>query len=158
MNVEEDLEVAAKRELEEETGLTGINIEMVTTYGEADRDPRGRIITSAFVALVDESVSEVKAGDDAADAVFAEVSIEKGEERKEIRDGKEKRIQLFSLHLYNEEKAMDLHATVERSTNSTGLLKEEHFRVVENDGIAFDHPRFIVQSLLYIKGLLDFAK
>ena len=93
-----------------------------------------------------------------ADAVFAEVSIEKGEERKEIRDGKEKRIHLFSLHLYNEEKAMDLHATVERSTNSTGLLKEEHFRVVENDGIAFDHPRFIVQSLLYIKGLIDFAK
>lgn len=158
VNVEEDLDVAAKRELEEETGLTGINIEMVTTYGEADRDPRGRIITSAFVALVDESVSEVKAGDDAADAVFADVSLEKGEERKEIRDGKEKLIQLFSLHLYNEEKAMDLHATVERSTNTTGLLKEEHFRVVENDGIAFDHPRFIVQSLLYIKGLLDFAK
>ena len=154
VNVEEDLETAAKRELEEETGLTGIDIEMVTTYGEADRDPRGRIITSSFVALVDKSATKVQAGDDAEDAAYVDVHMMKTGELVENRDGKEKRIETFSLHLSCEDKEIDLHATVERSVNAKGILKEEHFRVTENDGIAFDHPRFIVQSLLYIEGLL----
>ena len=47
-NIGEDLEIAAKRELFEETSLTGIPITQIHTWGEAWRDPRDRIITTAF--------------------------------------------------------------------------------------------------------------
>lgn len=151
VNVEEDLDVAAKRELEEETGLTGVNIEMVTTYGEADRDPRSRIITSSFVALVDETMPEIQAGDDAADACFVDISLENKGAREEVHDGVTFMIETYELGLKNEQKSIDLHATVEKTLKKEGILKEKKFKVVKNDGIAFDHPRFIVETLLYVE-------
>lgn len=56
----------AKRELLEETGLKDTYIEQFHTFSAVDRDPRGRVITIAHYALV--KISEVKGGDDAAEA------------------------------------------------------------------------------------------
>lgn len=153
INIEEDMEAAAKRELEEETGLTGLSIEMVNTYGEANRDPRARIITVAYVALVDESLY-VQAGDDAADACFVELSLRKLNTLEEECNEKAKEICTYELKAVNEEKGLELSAIVERSRNKEGLLKETAFKVIEVKGIAFDHPRFIVETMLYLKRLL----
>jgi 8-oxo-dGTP diphosphatase len=56
----------AKRELFEETGLKDAYIEQFHTFAEVNRDPRGRVITIAYLALV--KITEVKGGDDAAKA------------------------------------------------------------------------------------------
>ena len=48
----ETLEQTALRELQEETGITGVYLEQLKTYGDPDRDPRMRIITVAYFALV----------------------------------------------------------------------------------------------------------
>jgi 8-oxo-dGTP diphosphatase len=48
----ESLEAAARRELEEETGARDVYLEQLYTFGEPDRDPRGRIVTVAYFALV----------------------------------------------------------------------------------------------------------
>lgn len=156
VNVDEDLELAAKRELEEETGLTGISIEMVSTYGEADRDPRGRIITVSYLALLNEK-AEVKAGDDAADACFVDVEMKEFPAKMEVREGKEKTVRLFSLHLTNAKKGLDLEAVVEQEANIDGILKETKYHVLSSKGIAFDHPRFIVEALLYVKTAMELA-
>ncbi len=153
VNVEEDLEVAAKRELEEETGLKNISIEMVNTYGEADRDPRSRIITASYVALV-EDTEEVRAGDDAADACFVDVTLKSLPAREEERNGKARVVEQYSILLTNEEKGLHLSGEVEKSYNKEGLLKETVYRVLTSEKIAFDHPRFIVEALLYVNGLL----
>ena len=63
---DEPAESGALRELREETGLTNAYIEQFHTYSEPDRDPRERVITIAYLALV--KLQEVKGGDDAADA------------------------------------------------------------------------------------------
>ncbi len=52
VHVEESLEEAAARELEEETGVRDIYLEQLYTYGDPDRDPRGRVITVAYFALI----------------------------------------------------------------------------------------------------------
>ncbi|MDE6770603.1 MAG: NUDIX hydrolase [Muribaculaceae bacterium] len=67
----ESAEEGALRELKEETGLETAYIEQFHTYSAPDRDPRERVITIAYLALV--KIQDVKGGDDAADAQWFSV-------------------------------------------------------------------------------------
>jgi 8-oxo-dGTP diphosphatase len=64
----EALERAATRELHEETGLTGIQLEQVGAFGDPGRDPRGHTVSIAYSAVIDGGSNNVKADSDAADA------------------------------------------------------------------------------------------
>ena len=66
MRMDEDAETGARRELKEETGLETSYVEQFGCFSEVNRDPRERVVTIAFYALVRKS--EVKGGDDASDA------------------------------------------------------------------------------------------
>ena len=68
VGMEESLEEAALRELEEETGVRDVYLEQLYTFGDPDRDPRGRTITVAYIALVPAAAIHPHAGDDAAEA------------------------------------------------------------------------------------------
>ena len=68
VDIDESLEGAALRELEEETGVRDVYLEQLYTFGEPGRDPRGRVITVAYFALVPASAIHPSAGDDAAEA------------------------------------------------------------------------------------------
>jgi 8-oxo-dGTP diphosphatase len=63
----ESLDVAARRELAEETGVRDVYLEQLYTFGDPGRDPRGRVITVAYLALVPSPLA-VEAGSDARDA------------------------------------------------------------------------------------------
>jgi 8-oxo-dGTP diphosphatase len=68
VRAEETLEQAAFRELLEETGTKGVYLEQLYTFGDPDRDPRGRVVTVAYYALVPTDKSPLLAGTDAAAA------------------------------------------------------------------------------------------
>ena len=69
VEVDEPLQTAALRELEEETGVKGVYVEQLYTFGDPGRDPRGRVITVAYFALVPaDSIRDPKGGDDATEA------------------------------------------------------------------------------------------
>lgn len=70
VHVEETLEEAARRELEEETGLRNVFLEQLYTFGELKRDPRERIISVAWYALVNLRDHKVKAATDAGEAAW----------------------------------------------------------------------------------------
>jgi 8-oxo-dGTP diphosphatase len=65
---DESLEAAARRELEEETGVRDVYLEQLYTIGEPERDPRGRVITVAYYALLTTEVAPLVAGTDAGAA------------------------------------------------------------------------------------------
>ena len=64
----ESLENAAKRELEEETGVKDVYLEQLYSFGDPGRDPRGRVITVAYIALVNSGKIKLEAKTDAEDA------------------------------------------------------------------------------------------
>ena len=65
---DESLDDAALRELEEETGVKDVFLEQLYTFGEPDRDPRTRVITVAYYAIVPaDAVTAHRPGDDAAE-------------------------------------------------------------------------------------------
>jgi 8-oxo-dGTP diphosphatase len=74
VRVEETLDEAARRELAEEAGLTNVFLEQLYTFGAVNRDPRERVVSVAYYALVKLAAHETKAATDAADARWFPIS------------------------------------------------------------------------------------
>ena len=74
VGMQESLDEAARRELEEETGLRDVYLEQLYTFGAPDRDPRTRVISVAYYALLPGHNHEVRAADDARDAAWFPVT------------------------------------------------------------------------------------
>ena len=74
VRVEETLDGAARRELAEETGLKDIYLEQLYTFGAVERDPRERVVTVAYYALVNLEGHDVQANTDARNAAWFPVS------------------------------------------------------------------------------------
>lgn len=70
VHLDETLEEAAWRELREETGIQNVFLEQLYTFGNLNRDPRERIITVAYYALVNLGEYHLQATTDAADAAW----------------------------------------------------------------------------------------
>src|SRR6188768_4489861 len=68
VRVDETLDEAARRELEEESGLRGVFLEQLYTFGDVKRDPRERVVSVAYFALVKLALTQTRAATDAADA------------------------------------------------------------------------------------------
>ncbi|MCI8835839.1 MAG: NUDIX hydrolase [Ruminococcus sp.] len=142
VDLEENLEDAARRELREETGVEDLPMEQIATYGDYDRDPRTRVITTVYMALVQEQEPDVHAGDDAADALWCRVALEETDKKENRRNCR--------LHIWNREKGLDTCASVEHIWQK-GLICHESFRVTEPGMIAVDHAAIIVQALTILQ-------
>ncbi len=68
IEMEETPETAAVRELQEETGLSEVELFQFHTYGTVNRDPRHRTIAIAYAGLLTNNDAKISGGDDAADA------------------------------------------------------------------------------------------
>lgn len=66
LDIDEDLEDCARRELAEETGVRDVALEQVHTFGRPGRDPRERVISVAYVTLLDADAVRPQAASDAA--------------------------------------------------------------------------------------------
>ena len=76
---DETTEQAAARELEEETGIKDIYLEQLYTFSDPGRDPRTWVMSCSYIALVDSSKLDVKAGDDADRAEWFSIEFEQEE-------------------------------------------------------------------------------
>lgn len=73
LDMDEDLQTAALRELQEETHIENIILKQFKTYGAVHRDPRGRTVSVVFYAFV-ENEMEAIAGDDASEAKWFKIN------------------------------------------------------------------------------------
>jgi len=74
VRIEETLEEAAKRELAEETGVKDVYLEQLYTFGNPKRDPRGRVITVSYMALINADKINLKASTDVSEAEWVSLS------------------------------------------------------------------------------------
>ena len=74
VDIDEDLETAALRELEEETGVKDLFVEQLYTFGAVNRDPRGRVISVAYYSLVNLQDHPAVAASDATKAEWFSVN------------------------------------------------------------------------------------
>ncbi|MEI1280439.1 NUDIX domain-containing protein [Leptospira venezuelensis] len=73
VRIDETIDEAATRELQEETGLKNIFLEQLYTFGQIDRDPRERVVSVAYYALVNLQSYPLRASSDAEKAIWRNV-------------------------------------------------------------------------------------
>ena len=72
-NENEPIEQTAARELEEETGVSGLPVKLVGVYSAPGRDPRGWVVSVVYMAVAEAEKLQVQAGDDAAEVLWAQI-------------------------------------------------------------------------------------
>ena len=125
VNPDETVEQAARRELNEETGLNETRMSLVGVYSKPGRDPRTWVVSTAFYAYLENGVNPT-AGDDASDA------------------------RLFSLE-YNLESDTCTFTLTDGENKLSGKAKYSPdgmpTEIIESQGLAFDHVAIIADAI-----------
>ncbi len=155
VNPNENTEHAAKRELKEEAGVENIYLEQLYTFSDPNRDPRTWVMSCSYMALVDSANLRIQAGDDADKAAWFQLSFKQGYDDSTEFLGGVRRIRRYALELTSDDTR--LSAIVEHSRVISKNCSEEDFRIVENNGLAFDHAKILTYALLRLQGKLDYS-
>lgn len=137
----------ARRELKEETGARNAYLELCNVFSEKDRDPRGWIISQAFMALVNtdetqENTQKIRAGSDAKEAEWFEIRLEKKEETNTVMSETEMQFDiLYELNMVSQE--IRLNATVAEHKVYQDYHELVEYKIINSEGIAFDHAKII---------------
>lgn len=145
----ETLEDAAYRELKEETGVDHVYLSQLHNFSKPDRDPRGWIISNAFLTLAEESLFHLQSGSDASDAKWFCVNYnEIGSNVETTTLGKisKRRYQLQLIH-----KDEGLHAIIEVRTQYESCRMKQELVVIESKGLAFDHAEIIGYAMNHLR-------
>lgn len=161
VNMNESVEASAIRELKEETNVDSVYMEQLYTWGEANRDPRMRVISTSYMALVDSSNLNVKAGDDAEEAKWFTIKTNLLEEKKSVSEGVFKVEQKIGLQLISEDEEDSIFSTLlVESTTEKAVTKTETtivHSVINTDNIAFDHLKVIHYGLERLVNKMEYT-
>jgi len=138
VKIDEDLEDAPVRILANETGLHNIYLEQLYTYGDVNRDPRTRVISTSYMALVDKNKLNEKLNPNAS-----WFNITKLEDDKKIY-----------VTLDNGAEEIKFTIAKELKEKTTDRYK---FTILENESVAFDHPLVIVSGMERLKNKASYT-
>lgn len=138
VKIDEDIEDAAKRILKDETNIDNIYIEQLYTYGSPNRDPRMRVISTSYMALID---------------------------KNRLNANLPKNASWFNVTVLEDKKSIDItldngSETISFKINKT--LREKttdryKFEIAKNDKLAFDHPLVITSGIFRLKNKIGYT-
>ena len=143
-----DARACALRELYEETHIKGVETEQIRAFGDVRRDPRARVITTAFMALVRLEDVKAQAGDDAKDAAWFTIDVSE----KETEEGS-----FYAMELSNPERKLLLKPLV--CLRETGeLIRKEETVIRDRGHVASDHAAILLLAWLKLKRRMENAR
>lgn len=130
----ETIEECAFREIHEETNVMPTALMPVGVFSKSGRDPRGWIISNAYVSVISEESVKQVGMDDASDAQWFGISFDRSD------DGR------YCLSLTFED--VELRAVLAEEKTRFGRTE---FRIIESGGLAFDHAAIIAMALTVLR-------
>lgn len=134
----ETLDEAAKRVLKNETNLKDIYIEQLYTFSDVKRDPRMRVVSTSYMALVDKNKLKDKLSSNAS--WFNVLMLE---------DDK-------SYHVTLDNGIEEIKFVVEKTLRDLTTDRYD-FKILKNDKLAFDHPLVIISGLERLKNKIEYT-
>ena len=138
LDVHEDLEDAPNRILKRETNLDNIYLEQLYTFGDVHRDPRMRIVSTAYMALIDKNRLNTKLMENAS---WFNVSVKE-------ENG------IVTIILDN---GKDILKTRIKKTLKDKTTDRYKFEIVENNDLAFDHALVILSGIERLKNKIMYT-
>lgn len=137
---EESTLETAKRELLEETGVETAYLKSFAVFDKPDRDPRGWIISHAFLALINGERYQVHGGSDAWEAQWFFIRCKKQTRKKQIEEEWAKIENIYELEFICEEgDQVRLFAVVKEEKSFQNYHESVKYEIVKSEGLAFDH-------------------
>lgn len=139
IQIDEDLDDAPKRILKNETNIDNIYLEQLYTFGSVDRDPRMRIVSTSYMALIDKNRLDNKLKNNAS---WFDITLfhEKNNQVDIVLDNGTTTIS-FKIKKVLREKTTDRYS----------------YEIVENENIAFDHPKVILAGLERLRNKVEYT-
>ena len=138
IKIDEDLEDAPKRILANETNIHNIYLEQLYTFGGVNRDPRMRIVSTSYMALIDKNRLKDKLN---ANACWFNVEYTEKDNIVDVVLTSEKEILTFKIKKVLKDMTTDRYK----------------FEVLENDRLAFDHPLVILSGIERLKNKIEYT-
>ena len=138
IGIDEDIEDAAKRILANEANLHDIYLEQLYTFGNPKRDPRMRVVSTSYIALIDKNKLNEQIPNNAS--WFNIMTLE------------DKNSIFVTLDNGSEEIKFKIGKTLKEKT--TDRYK---YDILENDKLAFDHPLVIASGISRLKNKLEYT-
>ena len=139
VEMDEDLDETVIRELKEETNVSTANyFKQLYTFGKVDRDPRTRVLTTAYISLIPAgNIKDMHSGDDAEDAKWFEIekAIKSVNENKRVSE----------LVLYNKE--LDIKISYDITDTVKGNYIQKHSKQTSKLPLAADHIKSINMAM-----------
>ena len=138
VQIDESIEDALKRILAKETNLHNIYMEQLYTFGEVNRDPRMRIVSVSYMALID---------------------------KNQLRDNLSSNASWFNIHVLEDESSMhivldngkeEIKFQIKKQLVNKTTDKYEYIRV-ENDKLAFDHDIVLATGIQRLKNKIEYT-
>jgi len=139
IDINEDLDVAPIRILKKETNVDNIYLEQLYTFGSVKRDPRMRVVSTSYIALID---------------------------KNRLTNNLNENASWFDIIFY-EDKNNIVDITLDNGTTTISfkiekILKEKttdrySFKILKNDNLAFDHPLVILSGIERLKNKIEYT-
>lgn len=149
----ENFEEAVARELKEETNVENIYMEQLYTWGEVKRDLRTRIISVAYMALINSASQNLMGGSDAEDAKWFTLDSQVIKEKKVVPENCNNTKKLVKLTLKDEEN--EITSLIEITRSLQGKSIKETRQIIKNDGLAFDHGKIIEYGIERLRDKIE---
>lgn len=149
VRMDETLEDAAKRTLKAKTGVENVFLEQLYTFGDINRDPRTRVVSVSYMALVREN--DINVNKLNADCEWFTIS-KKIQKSESVHD---KPFVLETVSLTNEANTMEYVSKTD-TTVKCGTVGM-NTQILNNGGLAFDHAKILQTGLTRIRNKLNYT-
>lgn len=158
ININDSLSESVSKKLKEETNIGNVYFEQLYTWGDVNRDPRMRVISASYMALVNRNnLKEIK-GDRTEDIGWFTVKKELISTKKFLPDKLESK---YKLVLINTEKDVRLDYLIVENKKIRDFNVEESYSIIEgknsNEKIAFDHVKIINYALERMQNKVQYS-
>lgn len=151
---EEKFEEAVNRCLEEKANIKDIYLEQLYSWGDPQRDPRERVISTSYMGLVDTGDIQIKAGKNVEDIEWFNIKLNTIKEKsKEKKDGYYKAEEIEILLESKQEVLKSRVKVVKELVNGNMVI---YTQILQSD-LAFDHAKILIYAIERLKNKVEYT-